>query len=354
MQQARDPSSLVAAIGLALCLSAGATWSSGAQAPDLRYLAPAAVPVDAALQFVDSRPESDCLGGSVAGAVCLPAGAFFGPHGRLASARDISWILGCAGLGGDESVLVFGPDPVRRDAVAALLYLAGQSRVTVLDGSLEDLFAHGGLVPAPGRARGILRDPIHVGPWRDDLILLRDELADALAQGRVDRLLDGRASDEYWGERIRARRGGHIPGAQSAPAVELRAALADGEAGLAAATPVVAYAQDPLAGLAYLTLLRAGLRLDATLYVGGWREWADHGRLPVDAVSYAPVDLLTQTVSNPIAPNENARDKNDQNDNVPGRTTVLPTSALARSLLTLAAIVAAGGFGYLLGRRTVQ
>ena len=298
---------------------------------DLRYVqGPAEAGTDPRL--LDTRPEADCIASSASGAVCLPPEAFFGPHRRLASFRDIAWVLGTAGLRGDETVLVLGNDPVRRDAVSALLYLSGQSQVAVLDDPLDRQLDTGLFDRAAGRARGILRDPIHAGPWREDRILLRDELADALADGNIARLLDGRTADEYWGQRIRARRGGHLPGAELAPAAELRAAFARGEPGLDGEQPVVAYAHDPLTGLAYLTLLRAGFGLDAALYLGGWREWADDGRLPADAVSYAE-PRAEPAVPTPAAP----------------RT---PMPAGQQSLLTLAALACASGFGYLLGKRT--
>jgi thiosulfate/3-mercaptopyruvate sulfurtransferase len=283
-------------------------------------------------RLLDTRPEADCLANSASGAVCLPPEAFFGPHRRLASFRDISWVLGSAGLRGDETLLVLGNDPVRRDAVAALLYLSGQSQVAVLEGRLDHQIDAGLLDSAAGRARGILRDPIHTGTWREERILLRGELAQALANGDIARLLDGRTADEYWGERIRARRGGHLPGAELAPAAQLRAAVARGESALHGEQPLVAYAHDPLTGLAYLTLLRAGLGLDVTLYLGGWREWAEDGRLPADAVSYAEPRATPGVPRTPLSAGH--------------QWLLTPT------LLTLAALAGAGAFGYLLGKRT--
>lgn len=294
---------------------------------ELRYIQDLGAVAGANTKLVDTRPEALCRAASIAGAVCLPPEAFFGPHRRLASFRDISWVLGTAGLRGDETVLVLGDDPVRRDAVAALIYLSGQSQVAVLDGPVDAQLRASGSAQAAGRIRGILRDPIHVGSWREDRILLRDELAEALADGRIDRLLDGRAAAEYWGQHVRARRGGHVPGAEPAPAAQLRAAVARGEPGPRSEVPVVAYAHDPLTGLAYLTLLRAGFGLDATLYLGGWREWADDCRLPADALSYT--------------------DPGPKPERPPA-----PMAAWPQSLLTLAAVAGAGGFGYLLGRRT--
>ncbi|NEX22456.1 hypothetical protein G3480_19455 [Thiorhodococcus mannitoliphagus] len=319
----------LAAMSVLATLSA--PLSAGMPDAGLRYVRnPVAAGTD--LRLIDTRPEADCIASSASGAVCLPPEAFFGPHRRLASFRDIAWVLGTAGLRGDESVLVLGNDPVRRDAVAALLYLAGQSEVSVLYGRLDRLLDVGLFEKGVGRGRGILRDPIHAGHWLEDRILLRNELAEALADGDIVRLLDGRTADEYWGAQIRARRGGHLPGAELAPAARLRAAFARGEAAIHGEQPLVAYAHDPLTGLAYLTLLRAGFGLDARLYLGGWREWADDGQLPADAVSY-PEPRAQPAV--PLAPRSAGHQR-------------VPTPAL----LTLAALAAAGGFGYRLGKRT--
>jgi len=328
-----------AAVGIALLFGLGAVEGGESVEPpssDLRYVQEAAT-VSSRPTLIDSRTEARCRAATVPGAVCLPPEAFFGPHRRLASVRDISWVLGSAGLRGDEAVLVLGDDPVRRDAIAALLYLAGQSQVLVLNAPMDELAGRADVAWTPGRPRAILREPIHLGPWRDELIVLRDELAEGVAKARVARLLDGRSLEEYWGERIRARRGGHLPGAEPAPAADLRAALGRGEAVLSAEMPVIAYAHDPLTGLAYFTLLRAGLGVDASVYLGGWREWADDGRLPADAVTYAQYDAPSQRAPERTPPQEAPRS---------------PSAAWPQSLLTLAAVVTAGSFGFLLGRRT--
>jgi thiosulfate/3-mercaptopyruvate sulfurtransferase len=307
----------------------------------LRYVQePAAAGSDPVL--IDTRPEAECTAESVPTAVCLPPEAFFGPHRRLASPRDISWVLGTSGLRGDETVLVLGTDPVRRDAVAALLYLAGQRQVFVLNASMHAVFAAADAPWTPGRPRAMLREAIHLGPWRDDAIILRDELADVLAadsaaESGAFRLLDGRTQDEYWGARIRAARGGHLPGAEPLPAAGLRLALDRGEAGPIVDVPVIAYGHDPLTGLAFFALLRAGFGLDATLYPGGWREWAADGALPADAVTYPAIDAKAAAGRQPAS--------------VSGP---VEGSVWIQSLLTVMAVVTAGGFGYLLGRRAIR
>lgn len=229
---------------------------------------------------VDTRPLAACREKSLAGARCLPAADFLGPHNRLPSARDLLWLLGTAGLSGEETVLVAGQDAVARDFVAGLLYVAGQRSVRVLSEPVGRLLEQGAAA-GPGRERGMIREAVFAAPMRDGLLLLRDELRGELRTSKAT-LLDGRTEQEYWGETVRAARGGHLPGAVSLPALQLRGAqnpvLPEGGP--------VAYAHDALEGFAYLTLLRAGHGVAAKLYAEGWAEWAADGALPADAVSY--------------------------------------------------------------------
>lgn len=292
---------------------------------ELAYVA--ALPDDVATIVIDTRPQARCFAESLAGARCLPPEDFFGPHGRLANIRDIAWVFGTAGLNGAESVLVAGDDARRRDVIAALLFLSGQAQVQVLNTSFSNLLADTVRPVGPGRSRGMVRDPIYQAQAREALWLLRDELVDQLHRSDTPRILDGRPSPAYWGETVRARRGGHLPGAELAPAGDLRSALAAGRRELQAGATVIAYAHDPYSGLAYLTLLRAGLGVDARLYTNGWREWAEDGRLPIEAATYA-----------------------DRT-----RPAVQPASERRiglQLLIILLAVLCAAGFGFIFGRRT--
>jgi thiosulfate/3-mercaptopyruvate sulfurtransferase len=181
---------------------------------------------------------------------------------------------------------------------------------------------------------------------RDDLWVLRGELASRVTGASSVALLDGRSEGEFWGETVRAARGGHLPGAESLPAAAVRAALARNEtvgpragesprASNDASLPgragePVAYAHDPVEGIAFFTLLRAGAGISARVFPGGWAEWAADGGLPADAATYPDRATPAAAVAKPAASAASAW-----------------ISLLAG--MALAAILGAGG--YYLGRR---
>jgi thiosulfate/3-mercaptopyruvate sulfurtransferase len=230
---------------------------------------------------VDTRSEDACLRYTVRGAHCLPAADF---------------LLGTAGLSEHEHVLVVGDDPSERDFVAGMLYLCGQQKVSILS---VPVVKGAGLKQAQmgqGMGRGMTRNPIYQGVVREDRIVLRNELAQALAAIHPPQLLDGRTEDEYWGERIRALRGGHLPGAQSLPMLKAREQMAQRALQLPLRDGGVVYGDDPFESVAYFTLLRAGANADARVFLDGWVDWANHPALPMDSVTY-PDPLLANAAT---------------------------------------------------------
>ncbi len=273
--------------------------AAAAPAEDFAYVREAAS-IDPDVVPIDTRSPDRCRQRSLAGARCLPAADFLGPHRSLASWRDLLWLLATAGLRGSETVLVAGSSAAERDFVAGLLYLSGQQRVRVLAEPIERALARG-LAASPGEPRAFARRLVYEAPMRDALIVLQPELR---AANPAPQLLDGRSADEYWGATVRATRGGHLPGAQSLPASTLRAAIGGQDTPLPSGSPV-AYGHDGFEGLAYFTLLRAGLGVDARIYPGGWAEWAADGSLPADAVTHPDAAKLPAPASQP-PPREDA------------------------------------------------
>lgn len=270
-----------AKLSLLIVVLAQAAPAEGA--PAFAYVRSLAAGRAAHALVIDTRPLARCVKDTLAGAHCLPPEALLGPHGRLPAFRQLVWVLGTVGLSGRGTVLVSGDHAERRDFVAGVLFLLGQKHVLVLVQPLDAVLRADTARTAPGVERGMLARPLFQGAARSKLIVLRQELLRALRGDDPPALLDGRSDAQYWGVRLRALRGGHIPGAQSLPARSLRKYWEDGRAAAPHVAPgTIAYGDGALSGIAYFTLLRAGLDADVRVFPGGWRDWADHTAMPVD------------------------------------------------------------------------
>jgi len=234
--------------------------------------------------ILDVRAAADCQTGSLPGARCLPVEDVLAPHRRLANISGILWLLGTAGLEGSERVLIVGERGPQREFMAGLLYLAGQRRISILNRPLSRLTGESGDM-RPGLPRSRTREAVWQAPLRADRVLLRSELRQRLAEGAAPVLIDGRSEAEYWGQRIRAARGGHLPGAQHLAASSLSPGRGGAFDALAFGGDPVAYAHDAYEGLIYLSRLLAS-GVDARLYLEGWVGWASDGGLPVDSLAY--------------------------------------------------------------------
>ncbi len=229
--------------------------------------------------IIDVRASDLCEKASLNNTRCLPASDFFGPHQRLANFSGALWLLGTAGLKGDEHVLVVGDQSNNKDAMAGLLYIAGQRKISVLRFPLTALK---NVKLSVGESRSKTREEVFQAPMRADKIVLRRDLLSMVRSGNVPVVLDGRSEAEYWGQRIRSRRGGHIPGAEHQPV----SAMQTGQDYSTSAGLPVAYAHNTREGLSYLAHLVA-VGVQARLYLEGWVGWASDGALPADSITYS-------------------------------------------------------------------
>ncbi len=277
-------------------LSVEGAIEASAAANTFDYVAQTHAITDAGVIVVDTRQTAVCQQRSIAGAHCLAPDNLLGPHGRLPSFRQINWVLGTAGLPGTGTVVVVGDNPMRREFVAGMLFLSGQPNVRILTQPMAALLKTGTIRTDPGRPRAMLSQPLFKAHARANLVAFRHELQHDLEGKHPPILLDGRSDAQYWGVEIRAARGGHIPSAQL---FAMRTARAQLRTVTGAAQPgTIVYAQDPFSGIAYFTLLRAGLRMPVRVYPGGWRQWAAHTNLPADAQTYPqfpPATRVTPT-----------------------------------------------------------
>lgn len=230
--------------------------------------------------IIDTRSAALCEKASLQEARCLPARDFFGPHKRLANFSGVLWLLGTAGLTGSEHVLIVGNKSADKEAMAGLLFITGQRKISILKqaiGSLKDTNL------APGVTRSKSREEIYQSTMRSDRIVLRDDLIKIVHSADAPQIFDGREEHEYWGQSTRAQRGGHVPGAQHMP-VETGNTEQFSSSQNSDELPV-SYAHNAYEGLVYLARLEASGTASRT-YLEGWAGWASDGALPADNVTY--------------------------------------------------------------------
>ncbi len=243
--------------------------------------------------IVDARDAARCETASLSGARCLPVHDMLGPHKRLANFSGLLWLLGTAGLTGDENVLVIGDQGRDKEFLAGVLYLTGQRKISVLTPPLTSL---PDAKLSPGISRSKTRENVYRAAMRDSHIVLRSELAGMMKSANAPVILDGRRESEYWGQEIRGKRGGHLPGARHLPLISLKP-------GRDGAPPIqldegeyaIAYGHDSYESIVLLArLIAMGVR--TKVLNEGWAGWASDGSLPVDSVTYADLKASGQPV----------------------------------------------------------
>ena len=136
------------------------------------------VPADAATRVVDVRARDVCEKASLAGARCLPAAELFDGAGAPVDFHTLRWLLGTIGLTGEERVLVAADKTEDAAAVGALLVLAGQREVAVLDRPVA-------LAPGAsgGNGRNFTRETVFTAPMRDRLLAAATDQPSEIASG---------------------------------------------------------------------------------------------------------------------------------------------------------------------------
>jgi thiosulfate/3-mercaptopyruvate sulfurtransferase len=198
------------------------------------------------------------------------------------------WIFSTLGITGRETVVFYENDAGMRAARGAwILEYLGHPAVRILDGGLKAL-ADARLTT---EAAAVTPYPFKAAV-RAEILATWEQVANRLGHPDV-RIFDVRSEAEYYGENVRARRGGAIPGAIlrdwalnldadgrfKSPA-ELKAVFA--ELGFSPNQEVIAYCQGGYrAAHAYYALRLAGFT-KASNYLGSWGEWGSREELPIE------------------------------------------------------------------------
>src|SRR5271156_6306036 len=162
--------------------------------------------------LIDTRPPADYWTGHLDGALNFDPFPFHHSDTSEAGLRNfrgqLAWIFSALGIGGNETVVFYENDSgMRATRGAWALEYMGHPAVRILDGGLK-LASSEKLVT---NARPVIAANFQEAP-REDAIASRDYILERIGRGDAQ-IFDVRTDEEYFGERVRARHGGAIPGA---------------------------------------------------------------------------------------------------------------------------------------------
>jgi thiosulfate/3-mercaptopyruvate sulfurtransferase len=244
--------------------------------------------------LLDLRPAEEFASGHVAGAFHLDLWGVSLIDTDEAPLRAFMWMIGhlfsLRGVAPDRPVVVYEATSGMRAARAFwFLEYLGHPNVRVLDGGVA-AWKHAGL---PLTTEAVAPKP---STWHGDpqpqLLATAAQVDQRLGKFETA-IVDTRSDAEYYGEQVRAKRGGAIPGAvhlewtnnltpdgtYKSPA-DLKAMYAD--LGVTPDREVVTYCQGGYrAAHTYLALRLAGFP-NVRNFTGSWKEWGDREDLPIE------------------------------------------------------------------------
>jgi thiosulfate/3-mercaptopyruvate sulfurtransferase len=245
---------------------------------------------DSNLILIDTRGSADYWAGHIAGARHFDPFPFHHSDTAEAHLRDfrgqLEWIFSALGINPDSTVVCYETDSGMRATRAAwALDYMGHPAVRILDGGLKSLNGESLATTASPYA------PVHFkGAVHDNRIASRDYIVANLGHPGVQ-IFDVRSDEEYFGERVRARHAGAVPGAihrdwthsvaadgRFKPAAQLREEFA--RLGLDPQNEIIPYCQGGYRSAnAYVALRIAGYPRVRN-YLGSWGEWGNRDDLP--------------------------------------------------------------------------
>ena len=247
---------------------------------------------------MDVRPAEQFAAGHIPGAVHLDLWGVSLIDTSEAPLRAFMWMIGhlfsLRGVTPERPVVVYEHDSsgIRAARAFWLLEYLGHPKVSVLDGGMAAWVRAGKPVttdaatPVPSTWHGS-PDPARLATWQ--------QVSERLGKPATA-ILDTRSDEEYFGEAVRAKRGGAIPGAvhlewtnnlgpdgRYKPEGELRAMYSN--LGVTPDREVLTYCQGSYrAAHSYLALRLLGFPRVRN-YTGSWKEWGDREDLPIERTS---------------------------------------------------------------------
>lgn len=247
---------------------------------------------DASIRLVDARKADDYKAGHIKGAVSIPQDTAFLPgaaQGILGSAEQIAKIFGDKGIGDNNRVVIYGAGATY-DAPYLLWALEayGKTNVAVLNGGIAKWKKENREVTTAETAVTPTTLATKADPTRRAVLV---NVKNAVGN-RQFAIVDSRSPQEFKGEQVNAKQGGHIPGAVNVDWVTLY--NADGVMKSAADLAklyesqkvtrdkqVIVHCQVGFRSAAgYLSLRLLGYNV--AHYDASWNEWGNDTSLPVE------------------------------------------------------------------------
>jgi thiosulfate/3-mercaptopyruvate sulfurtransferase len=201
---------------------------------------------------------------------------------------QLEWIFSALGVNPNSIVVFYEADSgMRATRGAWALEYMGHPAVRILDGGLKcasgERLVTSAIPYAPVNFKGAVRE---------EVIASRDYIVENLGRAGIQ-IFDVRSEGEYFGERVRAKRAGAIPGSiyrdwthnlaadgRFKPAAQLREEFE--QLGLDSKSEIIPYCQGGYRSAnAYVALRIAGYPRVRN-YLGSWGEWGNRDELPME------------------------------------------------------------------------